>query len=99
MDKEKEVTLKQALKKSSDSCLQPRYLVFYFKYRIIPHAAAGISPSELLLMNLCLRSYLDLLHLNFSTLVKGKREQQKDCHEQHYHPHDFNKGETVYVTV
>ena len=32
----------------------------------------GISPSELLLMNFCLRSHLDLLYLRLSTLVKGK---------------------------
>ena len=89
-------TLKQVLKKSTDSSLQTKISCFLFKYRVTPHVTTGIPPSELL-MNRCLRSHLDLLHPDFFTQVKGKREQQKDRHDQHSWSRDFNEGETVYV--
>ena len=61
-------TLKQALKKSTDSCLRTQISYFLFKYRVTTHITR-ISSSELL-MNCCLRSHLDLSHPRFSTQVK-----------------------------
>ena len=89
-------TFKQALKKEPTVDLDTQLSKFLFRYRMTPHATAGVPPAELL-MQRKLRSRLDLLKPQLTTTVHLKQSKQKLNHDKSTPLRQFQIDEAVYV--
>ena len=86
-------TFKQAMRKSNEP-LDIRMAKFLFTYRLTPHPATGVAPSELLLSRRP-RSLLDLVKPDVSSKVRLHQERQKLSHDQKVRSRRFDKGDEV----
>ena len=86
--------------------MQEKLSRFLLKYCSTPHSTMGVSPSKLL-MNQRLRTRLDLMYPNTSSLVRRKQETQKKAHNHHAKdrhfevsnsPKSWQKGTVVQAT-
>ena len=88
--------IKQGLKKMKDGSLNDKLARLLFNYRITPHSATGISPSELL-MGRKLKSHFELLKPNIAARVEHKQQEQKRSHDAFAIARQFQEGDSVYA--
>ena len=86
-------TFKTAMKKSaSEGNIDTKLARFLFHYRTTPHSTTGVSPAKLL-MGRKLKTHLDKLCPNLTSIVYSRQQSQAMSHdkqtsEQTFHPND-----------
>ena len=89
-------TMKQGIRQMLNGSIEEKLAKFLFKYRITPHSTTGVSPSELL-MGRRIRSRLDLLLPDLTSVVQDKQLKQKQAHDKKKPDRNFIIGDTVFA--
>ena len=89
-------TMKQGIRQMQNGSIEEKLAKFLFKYRITPHSTTGVSPSELL-MGHRIRSRLDLLLPDLTSVVQDKQLKQKQAHDKKKPDRNFIIGATVFA--
>ena len=89
-------TMKQGIRQMQNGSIEEKLAKFLFKYRITPHSTTGVSPSELL-MGRRIRSRLDLLLPDLTSVVQDKQLKQKQAHDKKKPDRNFIIGDTVFA--
>ena len=89
-------TMKQGVRWMQGGSVQEKLAKFLFKYRITPHSTTGVSPSELL-MGCRIRSRLDLLLPDLTSVVQDKQLKQKQAHDKKKPDRNFIIGDSYCI--
>ena len=87
--------VKKGLKKVSKGSFKECLAKVLLSYRITPHTATGVLPSELLLGRRP-RTVLDLLKPHTADRVEAKQQKQKQHHDLREMDRKFKIGDKIY---
>ena len=88
--------VKKGLRRITHGSMRTRLAQVLLTYRLTPHSATGISPSDLLLGRHP-RSRLDLLKPNTAERVERNQRKQKEQHDLRSRERNFGVGDDVFV--